>query len=62
FEEDALLLKVHCYMDTGNFAESLEIREELNLRLMELVEEAGARFALPGRALYVEGGAPSALI
>jgi len=57
FEADALLVKVHSYIDTTDFAESLSIAEDLNLGIMEVVEACGGRFALPGRALYMEGGA-----
>ena len=59
FDSDAVLLKVNSYLKTTDFAESLEIGEELNLRIMEIVEAAGARFALPGRSLYLEGGDPA---
>ena len=59
FDSDAVLLKVNAYLKTTDFAESLEIGEDLNLRIMEIVEAAGARFALPGRSLYLEGDAPA---
>jgi MscS family membrane protein len=59
FDSDAVLLRVNAYLKTADYAESLEIREELNLRIMEIVEAAGARFALPGRSLYLEGDAPA---
>lgn len=57
FDLDAILVKVHCFLRTTDFNESLEIGEELNLRIMEIVEAAGAQFALPGRAIYPEGPA-----
>jgi small-conductance mechanosensitive channel len=60
FDSDAVLVKVNSYLQTVDFSESLEIGEALNLRIMEIVEAAGARFALPGRSLYLEGGAPAA--
>jgi MscS family membrane protein len=60
FESDAILIKVHCYMKTIDFAESLEISEDLNLRIMDLVHEADARFALPSRSLFVEGDSSGA--
>jgi MscS family membrane protein len=59
FDSDAVLLKVNAYLKTTDLAESLEIGEELNLRIMEIVEAAGARFALPGRSVYLEGDAPA---
>jgi MscS family membrane protein len=62
FDSDAVLLKVNAYLKTTDYAESLEISEELNLRIMEIVEAAGARFALPGRSMYLEGDAPASAI
>jgi len=56
FDDDAILVKVHSYMDTTDFPESLEIQEDLHFRIMEIVRSAGASFALPGRTIYVEGG------
>jgi MscS family membrane protein len=55
FDKDAILVKVHCFMKTTNFDESLAIGEELNMKVMSIVEEVGARFALPGTTMYVEG-------
>ena len=55
FEEDAVVIDVHCYLRTTRFPEFLEYQEELNYRIMEIVRSEGARFALPGRSLYLEG-------
>lgn len=57
FDEDAILIKVHSFMKTTVFAESLEIGEDLNFRIMEIVQNAGARFALPAKSIYMEGEA-----
>ena len=56
FADDAILVKVHCFLKTTEVAESLEIGEDLNIRIMEIVRAAGAQFALPGRFIQVEGG------
>lgn len=56
FEQDAILVKVHSFLKTTEYPEALAIGEELNMAIMSIVENAGARFALPGRALQVEGG------
>lgn len=61
FADDAILIKVHCFLDTTDFTDSLEIGEALNLRVMEIVQSAGARFALPGRSIQLEGDAAAAL-
>jgi len=61
FDEDAILVKVHSFLKTIDFPESLEIGEDLNCRILELIHSAGARFALPGTSIYMEGetAAPS---
>jgi MscS family membrane protein len=57
FDEDAILIKIHSFMKTTVFAESLKIGEDLNFRVMEIVQDAGAKFALPGKSIYMEGEA-----
>jgi len=57
FDEDAILIKVHSFMKTTDFPESLEIGEDLNIRIMEIVQDAGASFALPAKSIYMEGEA-----
>jgi small-conductance mechanosensitive channel len=55
FDDDAILIKVHSFMKTTDFSESLEIGEGLNFRIMEIVAAAGVKFALPGKSVYMEG-------
>lgn len=52
FSSDAILVKVHSYVDATSIAEFLEIAENLNLRIMEIVESHSVSFALPGRMIY----------
>ncbi len=52
FEEDAIKVKVHSYVDSKEIAEFFEIAEELNLNIMDIIAQKGASFALPGRMLY----------
>jgi MscS family membrane protein len=56
FGEWSLDLEVFAYLDTTNYAESLEIAEDLGLRIMDVVLEAGSRFAFPSQTAYVETG------
>jgi MscS family membrane protein len=58
FDEDAILIKVHSFAKTTDFTEFLEIAEALNFGTMEIVQTAGARFALPGTSIYLEGEVP----
>jgi MscS family membrane protein len=54
FDEDAILVKVHSFMKTTDFPESLRIAEDLNFQIMEIIHGAGAQFALPGRSIQIE--------
>ena len=54
FDKDAILIKVHSFMKTTDFSESLRIAEDLNFRIMEIIHGAGAQFALPGRTIQIE--------
>ena len=56
FDDDAILIKVNSFLKTTDFPESLAIAEELNLRIMEIVDAAGTKFALPGKSIYMEDG------
>ena len=60
FGEDAILIKVHSFMKTTDFPESLRIAEDLNFRIMDIVHGAGAQFALPGRAVQIESAVSEA--
>ena len=55
FDSDAMLIKVHSFIKTTDFTEFLGIAEEINIQIMEIVKSAGTSFALPGRAIFMEG-------
>jgi MscS family membrane protein len=50
----SLDLEVFAYADTRDWAEFLEIREDLYLRFMDAVKEAGTALAIPSSTTYVE--------
>lgn len=52
FGESSLDMEIRCHITTGNLEEFLAIREELLLRIMDLVINAGVGFAVPARAIY----------
>jgi len=45
-------LEVFAYLATTDYFESLEIAEDLNLRIMDIVAEAGTQFAVPAQIQY----------
>jgi MscS family membrane protein len=52
--DDALLVEVYAYLATTDWAEYLELAEELNIRILEIVARAGTSLSLPARTLHVE--------
>ena len=58
FAESSLTLDIFAYVWEPDYSMFLEIQEGLLLRIMEIVQVSGAKFAFPSRTLYVssEGG------
>ncbi len=56
FDHSALSLEVFGYVLTRDFGEFLAIREDLLLRIMEIVKAAGTGFALPSQTVYLGRG------
>jgi MscS family membrane protein len=50
----SLDLEVFAYVRTSDFGEFLAVSEDLNLRIMDIVEEAGTAFAFPSTTTYLE--------
>jgi MscS family membrane protein len=53
FGASSLDVEIFAYVLTPDFNEFLVIREELYLRMMEVIEEAGTSFAFPSQTLYL---------
>ena len=52
FGESSLEVELICYTDTGVWSEWHAIREDIYLRAMEIVKEAGTSFAFPSQTTY----------
>lgn len=52
--DDALLIEVNSYLDTTDWATYLELAEELNIRILEIVTQAGTSLSPPARVLHIE--------
>ena len=52
FDEDSLTIEILAYSDTGVWAEWHAIREDVFLRVMNIIEESGTRLALPSQTTY----------
>ncbi len=53
FGASSLDIEVYAYVDTPDWNEYLEVREELYLQMMDAVERAGTGFAFPSQTLYL---------
>jgi MscS family membrane protein len=53
FGDSSLDLDIYAYLTATDFGEYLQIAEDLNLRLMDAIEEAGTGFAFPSTTAYV---------
>ncbi len=54
FGDSSLNILLQYYTDTADYAEYLKIVEDVNLKIMEIVERNGSSFAFPSRSIYVE--------
>jgi len=54
FQESALGIFCYFFTKTTQWGEYMQVRERINLELMEIVEKNGASFAFPSQSLYVE--------
>jgi MscS family membrane protein len=52
--DDALKIEVFAYFDTTDWAEYLELAEDMNLQILEVVANAGTGLALPASTLKIE--------
>ena len=48
----SLNVEIFAYVDTADWSEFLAVKEDLVLRIMDIVKDAGTAFALPSRTLY----------
>lgn len=54
FEDSSLSLFCYFFTTTTVWASYLGVREDINLKIMKIVEDNGAEFAFPSQSIYVE--------
>ncbi len=59
FNASDLGILIYAFAARSEWKSYLEIREDLNLKIMEIVERHGASFAFPSQSLYIESLPPS---
>jgi MscS family membrane protein len=53
FGDYSLNIEIFCYFRTNQFEQYWALREDLNLRIINIVEEAGTSFAFPSSTTYL---------
>ncbi len=53
FGDWSLKLEVYSYITTANYDEFLEVREDILLRMMDVIKMSGTDFAFPSQTLYL---------
>lgn len=57
FGESSLDLEIFAYVDVTDWDEFQKVAEDLNLRIMDVVKQAGSGIAKPAQTMYIERGA-----
>ncbi len=54
FADSSLNIFIYCYTNTANWQEYLDIRQDVNLKIISIAEELGIDFAFPSLSVYME--------
>ena len=58
FDDSSLKVSINCYIKTKSNIEFLAIQEDILLRIMKVIDQAGTSFAFPSTTVYLsrDGG------
>ncbi|ACO04101.1 MAG TPA: mechanosensitive ion channel protein MscS [Persephonella sp.] len=54
FGDSSLDIFIYTFTDTSNWEKYMAIKEDINLKIMEIVERNGSSFAYPSQSIYIE--------
>lgn len=54
FNDSSLDIFLYFFTQTVNWGEYLKVREDVNFRIMQILEEEGVSIAFPTRSIYME--------
>lgn len=54
FDDSSLGIFIYTFTNTANWAEYMRIQEDVNLKIMRIVEKNGSGFAFPSQSVYLE--------
>jgi MscS family membrane protein len=58
FADSSMNIFVYCFTKTSNWEKYLQIKQDVNLKIMEIFEEIGIEFAFPSMSVYLENSTP----
>ena len=59
FEDSSLSIFLYYFTKTTHWEESLQVRQEVNMQIMELLEKLGLEFAFPTRTVHLVENTPT---
>ena len=59
FDKSSMNIFIYCFTTTSLWNEFLEIKQDVNLKVMEILESESAEFAFPSMSIYMENPPPS---
>jgi len=54
FGDSSLNILIYTFSNTSNWEKYMDIKEDVNLKIMKIIEENNSAFAFPSQSLYVE--------
>ncbi|MDQ7056713.1 MAG: mechanosensitive ion channel family protein [Persephonella sp.] len=54
FSDSSLDIFIYTFTNTANWIEYMAIKEDINLKIMDIVEKNGSSFAFPSQSIYIE--------
>lgn len=57
FEDSSLSVFIYYFSSSSDWADYLQVRQEVNLKIMHLLESLSIEFAFPSQSIYLEGEA-----
>ena len=54
FDDSSLGIFIYTFSNTASWSKYMEIKEDVNLKIMKIVEKNNAEFAFPSQSLYIE--------
>jgi MscS family membrane protein len=54
FDESSMGIFIYTFTNTSNWQKYMDIKEDVNLKIMGIIEKNGSDFAFPSQSLYIE--------